>query len=605
MNASFSGRGQKARLLAVPVFAALILFLSADDTGIIFVNKTRWPVHIVAGSGRVDVCDIEPFGQAEVKNLPFRNESYYPLYDIALTGAFSLKHLRPAAPDFYFQIDGSRKNQRIEVTAPDSFNDTRAYIIMSNGSKSGGISLSRNDSLNRMSTEEAKTIADAGETAVYAVNPGEIRSFTVHPQNTSSGSMVFRRGFVYHFLFDGASITVLDIRPLAGAGENGWRKSIPGADTALQIVRNNDGIAALASNTGSGIELYTILSGGETTAVSRVKLPDFSVTAAVKTSGGASLIFAGYVQNGAWYTPVLQRLSENGASAAGLEPSRLGDRLSAYFLTLAEDGGGAVLAAGGADSGVNSAGSYQAYVRVVKESAAGFTPLWELGPGDFNAAAQGGAKFGAIFGAIFGEVSAAAFDKAGGVWVIAGKNIEFDAMRNPVTSSYVARIDSNGSILRVNASYKGLLFNRIFIDEAGGCYLAGEEESFNASYAAALKLSPDGTEIWRCRTRPGSDSFYQDGLLDIENGQLVLAGTMGAKDSAGSAGTPFIEGISASTGELLWREPLTDSRFREIALVTGIEKAPLYGFILALSGLKDGYFSPPFMLARLNARGKF
>jgi hypothetical protein len=603
MNASFSGRGQnKARLLVVAVFAALILFLSADNTGVIFVNKTRWPVHIVAGSGRVDVCDIEPLGQAEVKNLPFRNESYYPLYDIALTGAFSIKNLRPAAPDFYFQIDGSRKNQRIEVTAPDGFNDTRAYIIVTNGSKSGGISLSRNDSLNRMSTEETKTIADAGETAVYAVNPGEIRSFTVHPQNTSSGSMVFRRGFVYHFLFDGASITVLDIRPLAGAGEKGWRKSIPGADTALQIVKNNGGgIAAIASNTDSGIELYTLLSGGETAAVSRVKLPDFSVTAAVKTSVGASLVFAGYVQNGALYSPVLQRLSENGAFAAGLEPSRRRDRLSAYFLTLAEDGGGAVLAAGGADSGVNSADSYHAYVRVVKESAAGFTPLWELGPGDFNAAAKGGAKFGAIFG----EVSAAAFDKAGGVWVIAGKKIEFDAMRNPVTASYIARIDRNGNILRVNASYKGLVFNRIFIDEAGACYLAGEEESFNASYAAALKLSPDGTEIWRCRSRPGADSFYQDGLLDTENGQLVLAGTMGAKDSSGSAGTPFIEGISASTGELLWREPLIDSRFRETALVTGIEKAPLYGFVLALSGLKDGYFSPPFVLARLNARGKF
>jgi hypothetical protein len=102
-----------------------------------------------------------------------------------------------------------------------------------------------------------------------------------------------------------------------------------------------------------------------------------------------------------------------------------------FFCPAVKTSGGAVLAAGGADSGVNSAGSYQAYVRVVKESAAGFTPLWELGSGDFNAAAKVGAKFG--------EVSAAAFDKAGGVWVIAGKNIEFDAMRNPITGSYVAR----------------------------------------------------------------------------------------------------------------------------------------------------------------------
>jgi hypothetical protein len=600
MNASgIFGKGRgKARFFFALAAAALVLFLSADGAGFVFVNKTPWPVHIVAGSGRVEVCDIEPFGQAEVKNLPLRNESYYPLYDVSLTGAFSVKDLRPADPDFYFQIDGSRGSRRIEVTAPGGFSDTRAYIIITNDSTSGGISLSRDDSANRMTTGEAKITVDAGETAVYAVNPGEIRSFTVHPHNISSGETAFRRGFVYHFLFDGAEVIVRDIRPLSRAGEKGWGKSIPGADTALQIVRNNaGGIAALASNTGSGIEMYTMLSGGETAPVSRVKLPDFSVTGAVKTNGGASLVIAGYIQEGALYTPVLQRLHENGASAAGLEPSRREDRLSAYFLTLAEDGGGVLLAAGGADSGVNSAGSYQAYVRAVEETAAGFTPLWELGPGDFNAAAKGAAKCGGV--------SAAAFDKARGVWVISGKNIEFDGMRNPVTGSYTAHIDRDGAILQINASYKGLLFNRMLIDEAGGCYLAGEEESFRGSYAAALKLSAEGTEVWRCRARPEADSFYQDGLLDPENGQVVLAGTMGAEDSAGTAGTPFIEGISAATGELVWREPLTDPRFRGIALVTGIEKAPLYGFVLALSGLEDGYFSPPFMVARLNARGKF
>jgi hypothetical protein len=390
---------------------------------------------------------------------------------------------------------------------------------------------------------------------------------------------------------------VTDIRPLSRAGEKGWEKRIPGADAPQQIVRNNGGgIAALGSNTAGGIEMYTLLSGGETSAVSRLKLSGFSVTGAVKTSG-ASLAVSGYALNGGRYIPVLQRLHENGAPAADLEPSRQRDRLSAYFLTLAEDGGGVLLAAGGADSGVNHADFYYAYVRAVRETAAGFTSLWELGPEDFNAAAKSAVKCG--------MVSAAGFDKSRGLWVIAGKNIEFDAMRNPVTGSYIAHIDREGRILQINTSYKGLFFNKMLIDEEGDCYLAGEEETFQGSYTAALKLSAEGTEIWRCRTRPEMNSFYQDALLDAENGQMVLAGTMGARDSAGTAGTPFIEGISAATGEPVWREPLTDSRFRGTALVTGIEKAPLYGFVLALSGLEDGYFSPPFMLARLNARGKF
>jgi len=188
-------------IIAVLALAAATLpaALPADETGVVFVNKTPWPVHIVAGSGRVDVCDIAPFGQAETTKLPAREESCYPLFDVSLTETFSIKDLRPADRDFYYQIDGRRKNQRIEITAPDGFNDTRAFIIISNGSKSGGISLSRNDSLNRMTTEETKGTVNVGETAVYAVNPAQINAFTVHPQNVPSGCMAFQTGLCVSF----------------------------------------------------------------------------------------------------------------------------------------------------------------------------------------------------------------------------------------------------------------------------------------------------------------------------------------------------------------------------------------------------------------------
>jgi hypothetical protein len=446
-----------------------------------------------------------------------------------------------------------------------------------------------------MTTEETKNTVNAGETAVYGLNPTEINSFTVQPRNISSGPVGFRRGFVYHFLFDGASISTLDIRPLSRVGEKGWVRTIAETDTALQIVRNTDAdIMAFASSTESGLVLYTATSGGETRALSRIKLPNFSITQALKTGGSFSTV-SGYIQKDALYIPVLQKLDENGLAAAGLPPSGQSDRRSAYFLTLAEDGGGTLLAAGGADSGVNSAASYQAYIRALRKD--GFTSLWELGPAEFDAAVSGAVKCG--------EVSAAAFDEARGVWVITGKNIEFDRLRNPVTGSYIARIDPGGNILGIDTSYKGLVFNKLLIDDEGGCYLAGEEETPRASYAVTLKLSMNGTELWRSRNRPGADSFYQDGLLDDENRQLVLAGTMLAGDLTGTGGTPFIEGINAATGETIWQEALTDSRFGGTALVTGIEKAPFYGFVLALSGIKDAYFAPPFMLARLNARGKF
>jgi hypothetical protein len=104
----------------------------------VFVNKTPWQVHIVAGSGRIDVCDIPPRGQVSVKTLPDRDETYYPVFDVPLTEFFTVKNLRAAERDFYFRLDGSRQNRRVEITAPEAFNDSRAYLALTNASKAGG-----------------------------------------------------------------------------------------------------------------------------------------------------------------------------------------------------------------------------------------------------------------------------------------------------------------------------------------------------------------------------------------------------------------------------------------------------------------------------------
>jgi outer membrane protein assembly factor BamB len=177
-------------------------------------------------------------------------------------------------------------------------------------------------------------------------------------------------------------------------------------------------------------------------------------------------------------------------------------------------------------------------------------------------------------------------------------------MRNSVTGSYIARIDGEGRIKSIDPSFKNLLFNKIIIESSGAYYLIGEEERAGESYGFAAKRDENGNEVWRSRDRPYAHSFYQDGLLDRENRELVLAGTMRADEPDGTGGAPFIEGLNADTGELVWREVLTGPEFRGSALVSGVVKAPFYGFALTLSGIQDGYFAPPFMIARLNARGK-
>jgi hypothetical protein len=455
---------------------------------------------------------------------------------------------------------------------------------------------------------------------VYLVNPAEVTSFTVRSARTaqsgnlSSGPLVFQRGQVYQFLFDGASVVLTDKRPLVKAGEKGWTRAVTEADTALQLTGNTNAastsITVFSSNGSAGIERRLFASDGESLAVLRQKAAGFTITGALRTGGGDVIVF-GYTENGyAGTLPVVQRQREDGSLAAELEPSRKEDRRAAYFLAATEGADGELAIAGGADSGINDVSAYKSYIRAVRETQGGFAPLWELGPAEFDAAAKSGIRYG--------EINAVVFDRNRNRWVAVGKTISYDALKNPEAGSYIAFIDRMGTIRHI-AAYRNMLFNRIALDEAGNQYLAGEEIRAGGSYAVVIKRAPieggarnengdgNGVEIWRGRSRPEADSFYQDMVIDMVDGgdsQIVLAGTLRAADSDGRAGTPFIEGINAETGDLIWRQLLADGVFRETALVTGIEKAPFYGFVLALSGIEDGYFAPPFLIARVNDRGR-
>jgi hypothetical protein len=179
-----------------------------------------------------------------------------------------------------------------------------------------------------------------------------------------------------------------------------------------------------------------------------------------------------------------------------------------------------------------------------------------------------------------------------------------DLLRTEGVSAYLAFLDDSGGILAVDTSFSGFSFNRILSAPEGGYYLAGEEQKPGGlSYAVLFRYGADRQELWRAADQPGFHSYYQDALLDEEAGLIVLAGTMKGEDPMGKGGTPFIEGVNAETGKREWIKALDEPVFHGAALAAGIAKAPDYGYVVSLAGLSGGGYGPPFIIARVNARG--
>ncbi|MDR2047895.1 MAG: hypothetical protein LBP69_00420 [Treponema sp.] len=78
---------------------------------------------------------------------------------------------------------------------------------------------------------------------------------------------------------------------------------------------------------------------------------------------------------------------------------------------------------------------------------------------------------------------------------------------------------------------------------------------------------------------------------------------MRAGNAGGGGGLPFVQAVDTADGTILWLEPLSDPALDGAALVTGICRAPDYGFALALSGIAGNRYAKPFMIARINSQG--
>jgi len=236
-----------------------------DQSGagsILFTNRTPFTVHLVRGSGRIDAATVAPKSSVKVSNIAGIEETYYPLFDIPLTAAYSLPRLRPENPDFCYQIASNIAQQEIEINIPSSFYDNYSYIIFTSNSKGGGVSLSRNQSSNLMTGinyQEAKSVINERETLVFRENPLELQSLRINPLNITLGEISYQAGYVYTFVFDGNEVTLTDARPLVDVG-----KSSP-----LVVIFAGDNLSDLEQR-----QLITALATG----LERSNIPFFPLT---------------------------------------------------------------------------------------------------------------------------------------------------------------------------------------------------------------------------------------------------------------------------------------------------------------------------------------
>jgi len=581
---------------------------STAGTGtIVFINKTNFTVHLVRGSGRVDAASLKPGASVNIPNTFEAAEDYYPLFDIPLTASYSLSGLKPKDIDFYYRIDNKITRQEIEIYAPPGLIDNSAsyipvYIIFTNRSnRTGGVSISRNASRNQMTGinfSDAKSNININETIIYRENPRDLQNLRINPINLNFGEMAYQAGFIYSFIFDESGVNLTDARPLHRAGESGWVAPIPvTAAKASTPLLAADGTIQLFAPVNNGVTRYAYDSGGNKKAEVR-NGDNFQAVSAMQAENG--YFIAGYEKKGDRFFPIARIHNADGTIRRLLAPSTRPEYYSAFYKTTAQKDN-TWLAAGGAKA-IDDDDSF-AYVRFAADNGSALTVSRELGKKDFN-------EFLKITDqspftiARCGEIKCAAYVSAGNRWLLSGENIEYDSMFSPITGSYLAVIGEDGKIQKIDASFKGMSFYKILPDKEGNYYLLGEEQKGNDTLAVIIKFNSGGGKLVQNTAAPPSHSWYQDAILDIENGQIVLGGTMQAADENGNKGIPFIEALSIDKLERLWQAPLKDPAFGKAALVTAVVPAPDYGFAVTLSGIDDGYIDQPYLIARVNARGK-
>jgi len=235
---------------------------------------TPFTVHLVRGSGRVDAGTVAPGSSLSVINTFGSAEDYYPLFDIPMTDAWSIERLRPDDRNFYFRIDNTLARQEIDITVPANLSETGVYVVFENNSRSGGVSITRNNSIDRLTGinfPAGKDNINVGEAIVIRDNnPQEISNYRVTPNNINFGQIRYQPGYVYSFSFDGTRVTQTDARPLNEIGAPALA-GVEFAGAELNNAEQQEIISALNAAMGnSHVPLRLILPQDESNYQERI-----------------------------------------------------------------------------------------------------------------------------------------------------------------------------------------------------------------------------------------------------------------------------------------------------------------------------------------------
>jgi hypothetical protein len=186
---------------------------------VVFTNDSLFTVSLRRNSyGGVEVCVLQPHETAQVSyTLEGYDEIiFYPLYSVPLTRDVVLTG--EIDPSRFFVRKSSSTAETNLIPAPERFEDDAVYLIFQNRSDSSSSLMQQNTFLPLISATSATTI-NAGETGVYKGTPRGFADLSLYHSEIPVPQHTWQEGYVYTLLFDGASIELIDGRPLHQVGQ--------------------------------------------------------------------------------------------------------------------------------------------------------------------------------------------------------------------------------------------------------------------------------------------------------------------------------------------------------------------------------------------------
>jgi hypothetical protein len=385
--------------------------------------------------------------------------------------------------------------------------------------------------------------------------------------------------YAYTFDYTANGATLTDARPLHRIGESMWRRTIESTGRPFFAENTNRTITAISADT------FGVLDSNGTIIESNSLKGNRSITSMNRMSENAYLT-AGFEQNGIFYSSVLEKRSRDGIVIWKASASLRNDSEYAALLSIVQKENDVWLAGGMAESHNNAMnGFYQPYLKEICDRGNSVEVAWEMGPDDFPDEWE--------------KIRCMTYDEKNKRYIIVG---DLFSSSGEDKKSFMAFISEDGKLLD-SFIIDNTTFNQVLCDADGNVYLTGEEVVQNQAYAVIRKFDSSGNPLQFVTRRLSANSYYQTALFDEDTGFLVLGGTSGAETASGNKGRPFVQAIDITNGAEVWFEELS-SIASGLNLVTGLQKAIDYGFLVSLSGIHDN-FSPPYFIARLNSQGKY